>query len=73
MGDNIVLEESRGTKSKSLVHTPCYQNQIDNVCPEKTELSSVSQRSRSSSIKVSGDLSFDIKKKEQYRLQKHFS
>ena len=37
--------ESRDAKSERLFHTLCYQNQIDNVCPEKIELSSMSQRS----------------------------
>ena len=45
---------------------------MDSVCPEKTERSRMSQRSRLNLTKVSGDLSFDIKKNQQYRLQKHF-
>ena len=46
---------------------------MDNVCPEETELSSMSQGSRLSSIKVSGDpSSVATKKKQQHGLQKHF-
>ena len=39
---------------------------------KKTALSSVSQGSRWSSIKISGDLSFATKKKQEIRFQKHF-
>ena len=39
---------------------------------KKTELCSMSQRSKWSSIKISGDLSFATKKKQQNRLQTHF-
>ena len=37
---------------RSLGHTLCYQNQTDNVCPEETELSSMSQRS---GVRVQGE------------------
>ena len=30
-----VLEESRGTFSKSIFHTICYYNQMDNACARK--------------------------------------
>ena len=38
----------------------------------KTELSSISLRSGCSSIKISGDISFATKKRQQNGLQKHF-
>ena len=52
--------------SESLFH----QNQMDNVSPEKADLST--QRSGCSSVKISGDLSFVTKKWQQHRLQQNF-
>ena len=59
-------------KSESLFHTLCYQTQMGNVYPEKANLSCMPQRSRWSSIKVTGDLSVATKKKQQNGLQNHF-
>ena len=43
------------------------------MCPEKAELSTTSQRSRLSPMKISGDLSsVATEKKQQSRLQKQF-
>ena len=42
------------------------------MCTERANLSSMPQRSRLSSINVSGDLSVATKKKEQNRLQNIF-
>ena len=36
-GGKVVLEQSRGTKSKSLFHSLCYHNQMDNACAGKDE------------------------------------
>ena len=73
-GWQIVLEESRVSKSEGLFHSVRYQNQIH--MREKIELSSMSQplvcmsqlSSMSqfcSSTKISGDLSLATKKKQQ--------
>ena len=67
----------RGTKSESLFQPLCYQNQMDNVCPEKSELSSMSQKS---GVRDQGGAQSQFqeispllrKKKQQSRLQKHF-
>ena len=71
-GGKIISEESRGAKSESIFHTLCYQSQMDYVCPEKIELSSMSQRSGWSSIKISGDLSFATKEKAAKQTAKIF-
>ena len=37
-GWQVVSEESRGTKSKTLFYNLCYQNPMDNVCLENNFL-----------------------------------
>ena len=50
-----------------------YHNHKDNVCIGKNELSSMSQRPRLGSIKISGDLSLAAKKKQQDKFQTYFA
>ena len=50
------LREIVWHKILGLFHTSCYQNQVDNMCAGKIELSIVMQRPRLSSTRISGNL-----------------
>ena len=60
-------------KIEGLFHTLCYYNQIDTVSEEKIDLSSMLQRPRLSSTKISGSLSLaTMIKSINNKLQKDF-